>query len=165
MKLYAPLLFTAIASTLLVTGCSSKPERVEPRKFESNHSYAYNIANQTSLLRNGSPLKDFTPEEIKSARSALNKNGGGGLSVGIGVIKILTGNLTGAIDVVGGKSANISNSKHHASFSSWIVSIDAKGIRNGFDAKNHVSEEIKRATMEVLESSGHRVEKIKFNNG
>lgn len=49
---------------LALSGCQSTPNNLEPRVYDANSSQAFNIANQTVLTRNDSPLRDFNSEEV-----------------------------------------------------------------------------------------------------
>lgn len=51
-----------------LSGCVAKPEPVNPVPFSDKNSYALNIANQTILTRDKSPLRDFS----KRKKAKLN---------------------------------------------------------------------------------------------
>jgi hypothetical protein len=118
-------------ATLGLTGCVSAPEPVEPREFSENNSYAYNIANQTTLTRNDSPLRDFTQEEIDEAKTNLVRKSGGDAALFFGSLRMLTGDFTGLIDVAGGSMANLANSGHIASKPAFIITVP----KDSFDSK------------------------------
>ncbi len=146
---------------LLMVGCSSTPEVIEAQPFNSNYSYAYNIANQTYLTKNGSPLRDFGKDELKG----IKQHSGGNTSVLFGALSIVTGNLTGVIDIAGGSVAKLADSKHKAAFSGWIVAIPSNQALNGMVAKNIVKANVQKATVDTLRKKGNRLSKITFANG
>jgi hypothetical protein len=150
-------------ATLGLTGCVSAPEPVEPREFSENNSYAYNIANQTTLTRNDSPLRDFTQEEIDEVKTNLVRKSGGDAALFFGSLRMLTGDFTGLIDVAGGSMANLSNGRHRASFSGWYVTIPQGSFKDGLEAKEHVMETIQTATRDTLESKGNKLFNISIN--
>ena len=96
-------LLPSIAITaMLLTGCASTaPEKVVAHEFNNKNSYAMNVAMQTNLMTDNSGLRDFEKDEIDTVRKNINKSKGSASKV-IGVLGILTGNLTGVIDVAGG---------------------------------------------------------------
>lgn len=63
MKGHIKTILMAIGWTVALVGCKTTPEPVEPRPFSNESSYAYNVANQTVLTRNNSPLRDFTEKK------------------------------------------------------------------------------------------------------
>ena len=151
-----------------LSGCSVTKKPIEPRAFNSHYSHAYNIANQTYLTRDYSyagntilsPLKDFSEKDIKDIESRFNENKGGNISIAMGFARILTGNLTGALDVVGGSAANISESRHPSSTSRWIVIMPSKDAANGIDAKNTAVKLIRNTALKILEQHGNTLTKV-----
>lgn len=137
----------AIMVTTALSGCGSTPSAPEKVEFETNHSYAYNIANQTALLRNDSPLKDFSQAEVSEIKTDLaKKTSGGDASLVLGTLSILTGNLTGIIEVAGGSAANLANSDHIASHPRWIVSVPVNNYNNELEAQQYIYETIQSAS-------------------
>ncbi|EGR3971191.1 hypothetical protein DDN72_17230 [Vibrio cholerae] len=55
MKGYIKPILIAAGLGLTLVGCTSTPNPVEAMPFSNEHSYAYNIANQTILTRDNSP--------------------------------------------------------------------------------------------------------------
>ncbi|CAH0538556.1 hypothetical protein VMF7928_01478 [Vibrio marisflavi CECT 7928] len=147
-----------VISLFVLTGCTSKEkESVPPSK-------AYSIANQTYLIHdyqvlwstNKSKLKDYSQEDIAKINDALNKrsSSGGNLSVAFGVLRILSGNFTGAIDVVGGTASNIAKSNHPSKYSNWYAAIPKASATDGLDATRKVAAEIQKEAMTILNEHG-----------
>ncbi|MGR5416525.1 hypothetical protein ACPV4W_07335 [Vibrio diabolicus] len=107
---------TATLSILAVlSGCAAKPEPVNPVPFSEENSYALNVANQTLLTRNNSPLRDFTQQEKDDITLAIGRaRNGGDTSMLFGGLKLLTLDLTGVIDIAGGAAANLAERDHYA---------------------------------------------------
>ena len=165
MKLGCKVGFIMLSTVM--AGCASKQEPVKPRPFSDSNSYAYNLANQTFLTRNyehgktiKSPLKDFTQREIQESETNLSEPSNGGFVSAIGIAKILTGNLTGVIDVAGGSAASIAHSNHPSSYSHWVVAIDADGVENGIKARDIAVNTIQTAAIKVLEKKGNTVTQV-----
>ncbi|NOI31848.1 hypothetical protein [Vibrio coralliilyticus] len=142
----------AIVGSLL--GCQSTQGTIEPRDFQERFSEAYNIANQTTLTRNNSPLKDFSINEIEEMKTAMAKNSGGDASILFGTLSILTGNFTGVIDVVGGNAANLANSNHTAAYSRWFVEIPMDKAGSSEEAWWLAAKAIRQAQIEVYSQFG-----------
>jgi hypothetical protein len=156
MKKVKSIVNALVASTLILTaGCQSTPEPVGSRPFDTNSSEAYNLANQTYLTRNKSPLKDFTQEEIEEAQASLRRESGGDTSILFGTLSLLTGNLTGIISVAGGTAANIANSDHLASQKQWLVTLKSKDFSTEQEAQSYAVETIRSTAIELLESKGN----------
>ncbi|GMQ49661.1 hypothetical protein [Vibrio sp. 10N] len=139
-----------LMTALVLSGCQSTPEPVEPREFDSNASYAYNIANQTSLMRNDSPLRDFTREEVNDVKAKLTRPSGAEASVVLGSLTILTGNLTGIINVAGGGAAYLANSGHTAANSRFIVVLKKSDFDSKLDAANYIVRVTHQAATQAL---------------
>jgi hypothetical protein len=156
MKKVKSIVNALVASTLILTaGCQSTPEPVGSRPFDTNSSEAYNLANQTYLTRNKSPLKDFTQEEIEAAKANLIRESGGDTSIFFGAFNILTGNFTGLISVAGGTAANIANSNHLASKQQWLVTLEGENFSTEQEAQSYAVETIRNTAIELLESKGN----------
>lgn len=158
------LVALAISSTLLI-GCAStdtKESVIEPVANQPTKSKAYNIAAQTILTRPykrgfetiDSPLKDFTKAEIEDTKTELTRNVGSA-SKFFGTLSILTGNLTGVIDVVGGTVASISTSNHTASIPRWIVAVDKKQFNSPLEAQKYIQKEIQESAIQTLNDFGY----------
>ncbi|WP_318408812.1 hypothetical protein [Photobacterium leiognathi] len=157
------LVALAISSTLLI-GCAStdtKESVIEPVANQPTKSKAYNIAAQTILTRPykvgfetiDSPLKDFTKAEVEDAKTKLTRNVGSA-SKFFGTLSILTGNLTGVIDVVGGTVASISTSDHPASKPRWIVAVDKSKFDSEKEAEQYITDTITKNAVETLNEYG-----------
>jgi|GEM_PF-5391742 hypothetical protein len=142
-----------------IAGCQSTPDVIEPTPFITNASYAYNIANQTYLTKNDSPLRDFSKQEIADFKAQLTKKSGGDVSVVIGAINILRLDLTGIISIAGGTAANIANSKHQAAQVQWLIAMDAMQYTDGLIAKNAAVDTINREAMALLKEKGNTLTK------
>lgn len=151
MKLQATL--ALIASSVLM-GCQSTSEPIEPRPFTNANSYAYNIANQTLLTRNNSPLKDFTPEEIEDARTKMVKASGGEASVVLGGIGILTGNLIDIISVAGGAAGYLAHSDHEAAETRFIIVLPKEKFASKGEAISYIKEVTSQAAHDALSKYG-----------
>lgn len=127
----------AMTAIIALAGCAST-EQVKPQAFDANSSYAYNIANQTALTRNKSPLKDFTAEDIEKIRRNIGAKSGGDLSVLFGTLSILTGNFTGVIDVVGGTASNIAKSRHTSKYPRYIIALDKDQFKTALEAEQYI---------------------------
>ncbi|WP_318429293.1 hypothetical protein [Photobacterium leiognathi] len=158
------LVALAISSTLLI-GCAStdtKESVIEPVANQPTKSKAYNIAAQTILTRPykvgfetiDSPLKDFTKAEVEDAKTKMTRNVGSA-SKFFGTLSILTGNLTGLIDVVGGSVASISTSNHTASIPRWIIAIDKSKFQSATEAENYIAKTIQESSLKTLKQLGY----------
>jgi hypothetical protein len=144
----------SVLATLGLTGCASAPEPVEPREFSENNSYAYNIANQTALTRNDSPLRDFTQEEIDEAKTNLVRKSGGDAALFFGSLRVLTGDFTGLIDVAGGSMANLANSGHIASESVFLITVKKDNFKTKLDAARYMVNTINETAQDTLGEYG-----------
>lgn len=152
-----------VAATLI--GCKSTPEQIEPRAHITNASEAFNIANQTSLMRNDSPLKDFTQEEVNNMQAEMKKYSGGDTSILFGTLSMLTGNFTGVIDIVGGSAANLANSKHTAAYSRWFVELPKGEANSAQEAWKLAASTIREAQKDIYSQFGEvRIAKNKNGN-
>ncbi|GAM71750.1 hypothetical protein JCM19236_6333 [Vibrio sp. JCM 19236] len=148
---------------LLTVGCSSTPD-----VDLSSASPAYNKAYGTYLTEPykfggrtyKSKLRDFSEDEAKEAERAFEKSSGGNVSILFGGVALLTGDLTGAIDVAGGAAANIASSRHPSARSGWVVSVDASSAKDGIEAKKIATSVIQSATVNLLRSKGNKIEMV-----
>ena len=158
MKLKATM---AVLATTVLMGCQSTSKPIEPRPFTNEHSYAYNIANQTLLTRNNSPLKDFTPEEIEDARTKMVKASGAEASVVLGGISMLTGSLIGIINVAGGAAGALAHSDHEAAKSRFIIVLPQDSFSSKQEAMEYIVEKTHRAAFEAFAKYGEVKEESK----
>ncbi|ORT50304.1 hypothetical protein ST37_10510 [Vibrio sp. qd031] len=136
-------------------GCKSTPVQIDAQPLMTNHSEAYNIANQTALLRDKSPLKDFTIEEVADIETELNKQSNGGKYVAaLGALSVLSGNLTGVIDIAGGSASMIANSDHASAYSRWIVAIPKSEFSDIGQAQKYMLSEIENAAIQYFGQYG-----------
>ncbi|MCG6202785.1 hypothetical protein [Psychromonas antarctica] len=158
---------TAVGLLLFFLGGCSLTTQIQPTDanvpvaiapFNGEYSIAFNIANQTDLTKDypfagkihRSPLKDFTKQEVIETKSKLESSRSrGGVSEAIGLFNVLTGNLTGVIDIAGGMATDLSSSSdRHPSISSrWIVSVDASEYKNESEAKREILDKIQTAVL------------------
>lgn len=145
-----------VVAGLLLSGCSSTPpELVKGRDFDTNYSHAYNIANQTALTRNNSPLRDFTEMEISKAKTDLHSySKGADRSLMIGALFIATGNLTGVIDVAGGAAGHLASSDHIAAQPRWIVTVPTTKFNSEEEAQKYIFNTITTVTKDYLSEFG-----------
>jgi hypothetical protein len=139
----------AIAS---LSGCASAPKTITPVPFDSTHSFAYNIAAQTDLLMDHSPLRDFTKEEVAESKAKLKEYSSP--SKVFGVAYMLMGNLTGIIDVAGGGITDMALAKHTASKSRWIIFIPKSQFKSNKEAKDYIITSIDLAAEKALSKIG-----------
>ncbi|MGR5178831.1 hypothetical protein [Vibrio mediterranei] len=139
-----------LMTALVLSGCQATPEPVEPREFNTNASYAFNIANQTSLMRNESPLRDFTTEEVSEIKTKLTRPSGAEASVVLGSLSVLTGNLTGLINISGGGAAYLASSDHTAANNRFIVVLKKSDFDSKLDAANYIVRVTHQAATEAL---------------
>ncbi|MEH0690726.1 hypothetical protein H4F17_16965 [Vibrio cholerae] len=152
---------TVVLMGLALFGCSSY-EPLGPK------SEALLLAEQTSLMEprtvlwqtTKSPLKDFSVEDIREIEKAFADRSPGDISLIIGTLSILTGNLTGVIDIAGGAAGNIATANHPAAYSHWLVAMPIDQAENGLEAKNLAQETIQRHAIELLEEYGVDLEKV-----
>lgn len=152
------MISAAITTVFFISGCAApSPEVVQSHKFNSNNSYAMNIAMQTNLMTDQSRLRDFDKDEIDEVRKNIEKSKGNAPKV-IGVFKILTGNLTGVIDVAGGAAADLALSNkdkfHQAASAKWIIALNADNYTSGGEAYKSAVNEIVTATKNVMGKYG-----------
>lgn len=138
-----------------LSGCVAKPEPVNPVPFSDKNSYALNIANQTALTRNDSPLKDFTQDDKDEITQAIGRaRSGGDTSMFFGGLKLLTLDLTGVIDIAGGAVSNLADSSHPAGSFHWLIEVDATEFSSEEDAQDYILETLDRVTVEQLSKYG-----------
>lgn len=152
------MISAAITTVCFITGCAApSPEVVQSHEFNSKNSYAMNIAMQTNLMTDHSKLRDFDKDEIDEVRKNI-ENSKGNAPKAIGVIKILTGNLTGVIDVAGGAAADLALSNkdkfHQAASAKWIIALNADNYASGAEAYKFAVNEIVAATKTVMGKYG-----------
>jgi len=152
------LLSSIVITTLLLGGCAAKlPEEVVTHEFNDKNSYALNIAMQTNLMTDNSGLRDYEKGEIDEARKYVNKSKGNA-SKAIGALSILTGNLTGLIDIAGGVSADLALANkdkfHPAANPRWIIALNTDKYASGEDAYQSAVDEIMAATKSVMGKYG-----------
>ena len=152
------LLSSITITTLLLSGCAStSPEDVVTHEFNAGNSYALNIAMQTNLMTDNSALRDYEKGEIDEARKYVNKPKGSA-SKAMGVVSILTGNLTGIIDIVGGVSADLALSNkdkfHPAATAKWIIALNQDDYKSGAEAYQSAVNKLMVATKSVMGKYG-----------
>lgn len=142
-----------VALSIAVTaGCASDPKVSEPVPFSTNHSFAYNVAAQTDLLSDHSPLKDFTQEEVEENKAKLKEVSSPAKY--FGVAYMLMGNLTGIIDIAGGGITDMALSNHTASKSRWIVMLPKNQFGTAKEAQDYIKGSIETAGIDVLSKFG-----------
>ncbi|WP_028865111.1 hypothetical protein [Psychromonas aquimarina] len=158
-------IITSLTLVLLTACASTSNEAVKTNPFSTNNSHAMNLALQTELMTNESPLRDFEQGEIDTVKEALRKSKGGA-SKFFGTLNVLTGDFTGLIDIAGGYSADLALSeKHHASSNSrWLVSVDSSEYKNEVEATNAIRSNIRFAVTKVFSKYGE-VKEIENKNG
>ncbi|GMQ46128.1 hypothetical protein [Vibrio sp. 10N] len=152
-------------STLLIVtslyGCSSS-EPIGPK------SEALLLAEQTSLMQpqtvlwqtTESPLRDYSVDDIHEIEKAFADKSPGDVSLVIGTLSVLTGNLTGVIDVAGGAAGNIATANHPAAYSHWLIAMPSEQAENGLRAKNLAQETIQHHAITLLAEYGVDLEKV-----
>ncbi|PJC86569.1 hypothetical protein CSW98_10215 [Vibrio sp. HA2012] len=153
MKSIKLTLLTAISAASLM-GCAAKPEAITPVAFSDTHSFAYNIAAQTALTRDNSPLRDFTQQEIDETKTKLTKKSGAGVSEFFGAMRILTGDLIGVIDVAGGAATSLAHKNHTASKSRWIIAVPVEQFNREDEAQEYILNSVHTAANKVLHPYG-----------
>ncbi|MDE1237837.1 hypothetical protein [Vibrio aestuarianus] len=144
-----------IGMMTVLSGCVAKPEPVNPVPFSDKNSYALNIANQTVLTRNDSPLKDFTHDEKDEITLAIGRaQSGGDTSLLFGGLKLLTLDLTGVIDVAGGAVSNLAERSHPVGSFHWLIEVDATKLSTEEDAQDYILETLEKVTVEQLSKYG-----------
>jgi hypothetical protein len=139
----------AIAS---LSGCASAPKTITPVPFDSTHSFAYNIAAQTDLLMDHSPLRDFTKEEVAESKAKLKEYSSP--SKVFGVAYMLMGNLTGIIDIAGGTITDMALGNHTAGQSRWIVMLPKSEFVSPKAAQDYIKDTIETASIDVIQQFG-----------
>ncbi|WJG24711.1 hypothetical protein [Vibrio furnissii] len=143
-----------------LSGCVAKPEPVNPVPFSDKNSYALNIANQTILTRDKSPLRDFSKEEESEIKYAIGRSrNGGDTSLLFGGLKLLTLDLTGLIDVAGGAVSNLADTDHAAGSAHWIIEVDSSLFANELEAQSYILERIDFASKKALSQYGETKKK------
>ncbi|UPQ87072.1 hypothetical protein [Vibrio sinaloensis] len=139
----------------VLSGCAAKPEPVNPVPFSDKNSYALNVANQTVLTRNDSPLRDFTQQEKENITLAIGRaRSGGDTSMLFGGLKLLTLDLTGVIDIAGGAAANLADRDHDSGRDQWIIEVDATKFTSELEAQRYILDTLDKATLETLKKYG-----------
>lgn len=146
----------ALFVSMFMVGCKSNDafQPIEYQPFDSNSSYALNIANQTVLTKPEerglksikTPLRDFTQEEVKKMRTSLKHQSGGDASLFFGTARILTGDFIGILNIAGGAAAEMAHSDHLATRPRIIVELDAKKIPSKIDAEKYIIDTVNLAT-------------------
>lgn len=159
-----------LIATSALTGCESTPPKYqEGTPFDTNGSFALNIARQTSLVDGGgleanSPLRDFSQQEVDEVKSNVHKSYGSAAKV-LGTLSILTGNFTGLLDVAGGYAAEFGNTHHQAVNPRWIIALDKSEFSTKEDALKFAQKEVEKASIKELEKYGTVIKNINKNNG
>ncbi|WP_210499808.1 hypothetical protein [Vibrio crassostreae] len=160
-----------LGAALILTGCTSTHTRsyVEGVPFNSNNSYALNIANQTSLVDGGgleanSPLRDFSQQEVDEVKTSVQKSYGSAAKF-LGAISILTGDFTGVLDVAGGYAAEFGNTNHQAANPRWIIALDEKDFNTKEDALTFAEQEVEKASIIAFEKYGDVIRNVNKSNG
>jgi hypothetical protein len=153
----------------VVSGCNSTPDETQPLEFDTNNSFALNIAKQSSLTSGGglhskSPLRDFTQEEVDEVRANVHKNYGSASKV-LGTLSVLTGNFTGIIDVAGGYAADFGNSNHQAVKPRWLIALDKADFQSKEAAYVYAHQTVVEASVDLLGQYGTVIRKVNDNSG
>lgn len=158
-KLFAVATGVALLNGCVVTGVP------EPTEFTNEHSYAFNVANQTQLTKNNSPLRDFTPEEIESSKNILERRTeGANASKVLGMASVLTGDLTGIFHVAGGVVSDTALSGHLSQQPRWIVAVDSADFASEREAQIYIGTTIDSAIRSLLSQYGEvRLEPVSEN--
>lgn len=153
-----------LAFSALITGCqiSGTVGEVSYQPYDTNASYALNLANQTVLTkpqRHGfdtieSPLSDFTKEDITAMKATLKRGNGGGASLLFGAMNLLSGNLTGIMNVAGGAAAKMAHSNHQAANARIIVELQASEFSSPIEAQKYISDAYRLATVKTFAKVG-----------
>ncbi len=158
-----------IITTTAISGCKSTPEKYQDgTPFNTNNSYALNIANQTSLVDGGgleanSPLRDFSQQEVEEVKANVHKSYGSAAKV-LGTLSILTGNFTGVLDVAGGYAAEFGNTNHQAVNPRWIIALNKANFKTKEEALRFAEQEVEKASIIAFERYGKVIRKINENN-
>ena len=158
-KLFAVATGVALLNGCVVTGVP------EPTEFTNEHSYAFNVANQTQLTKNNSPLRDFTREEVEESKNILERRTeGANASKILGMASVLTGNLTGIFHVAGGVVSDTALSGHVVEGRRWIVALDAADFASEKEAQFYIGKTIDSAIQNLLSQYGDvRLEPVNEN--
>lgn len=155
-----------IISSLAVAtiGCSSTPEPVDLTQSSQAYKAVYGTyltePYEYGFKTYRSNLRDFAQSEASESKKVFEQSNGGDLSMLFGGIALLTGDLTGAIDVAGGAAANIASSNHPSARSGWVAKVNVSKASDGVEAKQVATNVIQTATLELLRSKGNKVEKV-----
>ncbi|HIF9538156.1 TPA: hypothetical protein ACX6S7_002409 [Photobacterium damselae] len=153
--------FCAIAIAL--TGCQSTNVQPPVTPFETNASYAYNVANQTALTKDKSKLRDFTKSEVEELKK-VNLVGGnaGSASKFFGTLSLITGDFaSAAVNLAGGMAADMSMGKHISGYTRFIVAENAKESQQSTEINNN----IRNAIGNVLNEYGnYQIKTIQFKD-
>lgn len=150
--------------TSALVGCAGTPDAVAPVEFSNAHSYAYNIASQTALTRDHSPLRDFTQAEVDEAKTKLTEKNAGDLPIFTGSIFMAMGNLISIIDVAGGAMANLAEQPHEASQSRWIIAVPVEQFASEKQAEKYILDSIHAAAKTTLAKYGEVAEFVVESN-
>lgn len=152
-----------LVSAVSLTACVSAPKQDYTHlPYDNAQSEAYNIAKQTSLLKDywhgstiASPLKDFSTSEIDATETSLREYRGGNVSVGTGLLSIVTGDLTGVISVAGGAVANLAQSDHAPSNQIRLfVELPKSKYASNVEAEKFIVTSMEQAANKVLSQYG-----------
>lgn len=151
------------AIAIALTGCQSTNVQPPVTPFETNASYAYNVANQTALTKDKSKLRDFTQNEVEELKK-VNLVGGnaGSASKFFGALSLITGDFaSAAVNLAGGVAADMSMGKHISGSSRFIVAENAKKI----DQSTKINSQIRKAIEKVLNKHGvYKIMTIQFED-
>lgn len=143
MNQLLPVVILSLASV----GCVSTTTKFkEPIPFDSEYSYAYNIALQTTLTDGSSKLKDVSKDDIDKI-SKLSQGEAGSASIFFGTLSFLTGDFaSAAIDVTGGAVSNLASSNHESGNPRWIITLD----KNILNPDAYIYEQLNNAFIKTL---------------
>lgn len=152
-------IITILSLSLMLHGCATTDNTIEPKVFSDKYSYAYNIANQTALTTNKSKLKDFTREEVEELKKVdLVGGNAGSASMFFGTISLLTGDLaSAAINLSGGIVADLSAKKHSSGYSRFIVT----NTLSNDNQSDEIASTIRKAILQTL-PTGYKIERVNF---
>lgn len=160
------ILVTAIVSVMV--GCASSSQNENnidptPKRYNAEHSFAYNIADQTALTHYNSPLRDFADFEIDKAHSQVNAKGRKETNVFLGGITVTGDNLMDYLDVGGDIKTNMGNFNHEASYARWIIAVPAENYDSAIDAQNYMLSAISAAAKRAYSNLGQVYEEVTPN--
>ncbi len=145
----------ALALGAILAGCKATPDVIEPVPFSNQNSAALNIANQTALTKDQSPLRDYTVQEVQNAEVSLEQHYGGNKPIILGALKLATLDLTGVIDVAGGSMANLAQSNHIASKPRWFVALPKVQFQSKNEAIDFARHSIREAQIKAYSTYGN----------